>query len=108
MAPCSKHFRVLINGQNFHLATNEGTRRMGFYTTRFVSARDYDHAETVAVNVIRDDDDLQLTVVNPRDDPPMVYVIEMHEVDALQPASGFTFYPDDAPDDEPHDATRPN
>jgi hypothetical protein len=88
-------YRVLLNGRNFTLKVDGHPERMGFYTTRFVEASGTEEAENRAVELIRDDPTLRDVVLNPRDDPPMVFVDEIEEVSALRPAAGYTFYRQD-------------
>ena len=89
-------YRVLINGQNLLLNLDGSPRKLGFYTTRFVDARNPEEAEDVAVELIREDAALKGNVLNGRDDPPMLYADEVEEIgvsdddDSL--GTGFSWY----------------
>ena len=52
-------YRVMIRGENFFLDLNEGVKRYGFYTPRFVEAHDPEDAERQAVERIRNDAELR-------------------------------------------------
>jgi hypothetical protein len=89
-------YRVFLNGQNLWLQLDSSPKRLGFYTTRFVEANDAEHAELVAVKLLREEG--KLSALNDRGDPPRVFVerveeVELADVPAVVP--GFTFYPDD-------------
>lgn len=92
-------YRVLLNGRNFLLSLDGRPRKLGFYATRFVEARDAEGAENAAVELIRADDALKGTVLNSRDDPPMLYADEVEEVGASGAAhhvsAGFSWYAED-------------
>ena len=88
------HWRVLLEGRNFWLRVDSDTRRLGFYTTRFVEAEDERSAELVAIQLIRDDPKLP-EVLHQRSDPPMIYAEEITAVaapDRDHPNTGYTFY----------------
>ena len=85
-------YRVLLNGENFLMTYSGQTKRMGFFTTRFVEATNEAEAETVAVSLLRQDENLRGNVLNTADDPPMIYVDEVEQVNGLQQAQGFTFF----------------
>ena len=85
----------MINGENFLLVFDGIPRRMGFYTTRFVEAFDTVHAENIAIDLVRNDQNLRSAVLNARDDPPMLYAREIEQTDAPQTATGLAFYPED-------------
>ncbi|MBA3241715.1 MAG: hypothetical protein H0T60_10865 [Acidobacteria bacterium] len=91
-----KKYRVLVRGENLLLAFEEGPRRMGFYTTRFVEAAGPEEAESAIVESLRQDGELGALVLNQPDDTPLMYVEEIEEVGSLRDASGFSFYPYEA------------
>jgi len=71
--------------------------RQGFYTTRFVESTDEEHAELAAVELIRNDETLQKSVLNERADAPLLFVEEINEIpksmlDEQGPLAGYTFY----------------
>ena len=102
-----RRWRVLVNGTNFQLPFEESeppgkgskgvaaskrrpkVRRMGFYTTVFVTARSPKDAELRAVNVIRHDKVLRASVRNAKDDPPKIFIDEIVE---LQSSRGCRRY----------------
>jgi hypothetical protein len=45
----SRRFKVLVEGSDFWLETDEGVQKYGFYTTRVVDARDPEEAAKKAV-----------------------------------------------------------
>ncbi len=89
------HYRVLMNGRNFWLRNEDKQERMGFYTTRFLEAKNAEAAELAAIELLRVDD--QLKPLNDRRDPPRVFVDEIEEIDPAKVplvVRGFTFFPD--------------
>ena len=71
---------------------------VGFYTTRFIEAETSEEAEKAAVALIRTDPKLKHSVLNERNDPPMVFVDsneEVSESDVPDIAQGFTFFPEE-------------
>ena len=89
---------VRLNGQNFWLKLEDGAKRYGFFTVRYVEAESATQAESVAVQLLRDDPTLQ-KALNERSDPPMIYAEEVTR-DFERPSeygnSGYTFYPEDS------------
>jgi hypothetical protein len=89
-------FRALVRGENFLVDVNGETKRFGFYTTRFIEADAIENAEIAAVEAIRGDKELRHTALNERNDPPLVFVEEIHEIlktEIPSASTGFTFFP---------------
>ena len=84
------NFRVLVRGTNFLLKRDGEAKKMGFVSTRYVSAPDVNEAELTVVDLIHRDfsDD----VLNARTDPPMLNLEELEYVEALKPSTGLDFY----------------
>ena len=96
-----RYFRVRVNGRNFQLAWQDERerayiRRVGFYTTVHIRARNLQEAELRAVNVLKRDKSLLTSVRNSRSDPPRMFVDEIVEVSSFKglriPRTGFAFY----------------
>jgi len=89
-----KKYKVVIEGNNFEILLDGKVGKHGFFTTRFVESKDSKEAETLAMNLIRDE--FESLVLNDRSDPPMMYVEENYEIDDfgdnLVPGSGFTWF----------------
>ncbi len=91
-----KKYRILIHGTNFALkdADTRKITKLGFYTTRWVEARDAGSAEDIAIKLIRKE--LNSLVFNDRSDPPVMYIEKIYELEAfgdhLVPGKGFTWY----------------
>lgn len=88
-------YRVLLHGRNFLLKLDGTPRKLGFYATRFVDARDAGGAEHAAVDLLREDAALKGNVLNGRDDSPMLYAEEVEEVGgagAADNGGGFSWY----------------
>lgn len=85
---------MVIEGSNFAIRLDGKVGKHGFFTTRFVEAKDSRNAETLVMNLIRDE--LKSIVLNDRSDPPMMYAEEIHEIDDfgdnIVPGSGFTWF----------------
>ena len=84
-------YRVFIRGENYLTASG----RLGFHTSRFVVANSREQAMERAVQMIRDDFDLQL--LNDPDDSPEIVIEEVGEgwegYEGFQP--GFAFFGED-------------
>jgi hypothetical protein len=95
------HYRVFLRGANLLMEVDGTSKRMGFFTTRFVQANNRDGAELLAVDLIRNDGWLKGAISNPRTDPPMIFA---EEIEAVGPDSvpdvnsGFSFFPMDGSD----------
>jgi len=88
----------MVEGHNFLIGVENEIRKHGFYTTRFVEARDEEEAETKVVEMLRNDASLVALTQNDRSDPPMMYVEEIEELKSFGefnvPGSGFSWYPE--------------
>ncbi len=93
-------FQLLINGENLLLEVDGERRKMGFYTTRIVSAPDSESAGQSAIASLRNE--LRQDLLNSRDDQPVMSVEEsqeLHKAEAAeQDATGIAWYEED---DEP-------
>jgi len=87
-------YRALIEGKNFLLSQDGKLARHGFYQTVFVSAPDPASAESEALNNVRSDEALTAQTQNAADDPPMLHVESLDELDGEVPESprGRTYY----------------
>jgi hypothetical protein len=75
-----KKYRVMLEGRNFLIAMDGKVGKFGFYQTFFIDAHSPAEAENAAVQKVRANSDLKTTVRNPKDDPPMVYLEEIEEI----------------------------
>ena len=93
-------YRVAVNGLNCQVDVNGHLLRMGFYTARFVEAKDAVEAAKRAVQMIREFDEFKTKIRNEDRDPPVVVAEEIEEIetfddiDSLEP--GLAFYFDQA------------
>jgi hypothetical protein len=88
-------YRAVIEGRNFLLAFNGKNRRHGFYQTVFVQSADPAEAEATALRAVKDDADLRNMAQNQANDPPMLYVDALYELEgseSLPEAKGRTYY----------------
>ena len=76
-------YRVRIDAQNFLVEMEGAEGRYGFFTSRFVEADDPAAAESAAVQMLRDDAEPRGLVRNSPNDPPVIYVEEITELDSL-------------------------
>jgi len=90
-------YLVFVLGENFLLDFEQGPRRVGFYTTRYVEARDEEQAEQEAVRLIREDEHLRALMLNGPDDSPMLYAERIEQADSLEDARGYTYFPMEDP-----------
>jgi hypothetical protein len=85
-------YRVLLNGENFRF--EQGGKRIGFYTTRFVQASSPEEAELAAVQELRNEPKLANAVKDPAA-PAMLYAEEIVEVEpdsVPETELGLAFY----------------
>lgn len=89
-------YKVLLNGRNFWMNIDSQPKLMGFYTTRYLEGDTPELAEDCAVQLIREDPKLRGSVINDKDDPPMIHVEEVVLLRTFEgtepPGSGYTFY----------------
>ena len=93
-------YRVRIEGRNFllRLDGDTPTAHSGFFVTRDVDASSFQEAETHAVDLIRDDEHIKSITLNPKTDPPMLFVDSIRELGAYEEPinnSGYVFYSGD-------------
>lgn len=92
-------YKVRIEGRNFLIASNAGETKHGFYTTRFVESVDAEGAEHAAVGQLRDRKTLREMTLNERDDPPLMYVTEIEELESFSGLKsldqGLVWYPEE-------------
>jgi hypothetical protein len=90
-----KKFKVFINGSNFIFGqeNKEKDIRQGFYSTRWVEAKDSKEAEIMANDLIWEE--LKLKVFNDSSDPPVMHVEEIEELEDFDDehilSTGFSF-----------------
>ena len=93
-----KKYSVLIHGRNFFIRLDGKIERMGFYTTRYVEAEDAALAEFKAAELIQNDDELNKTVFNTPDNPPVLFAEEITELESFKginvPGGGYSLYLD--------------
>ena len=75
-------YRVQIDAKNFLVNMDGATAKYGFITYRFVDAPDPVAAENSAVQMIRDDQELRDLVLNDKNDPPVMDVEEIAEIES--------------------------
>jgi len=100
LSPCRARlmpkYRVQINGQNFLVAVDDQIAKHGFFTWRFVESASPTEAENAATQLLRDTQSLRTMVRNATDDPPVMNVVEIvelesfHGIELLEP--GFIWY----------------
>ena len=78
-----KKYRLLINGKNFLIQTDLTLEKYGFFQTIFLESENSESAENKAVEIIRNSDLKELTI-NEENDPPMIYLEEIEEVQSFE------------------------
>ena len=76
-------YKIEINGANFLIDMEGRSAKHGFFTIRFVEAPDAAAAENAAVQMIRDTQRLRDLVRNAPDDPPIMDVIGITEMESF-------------------------
>ncbi len=90
------YYRVVLLGENYLVRLDGKKKFYGFYTTRFVEAKDPDTAELKAVDLIRADESLTGLVKNKTwQKQPMIYLDEMYEIAeaGMEDQHGFAWFP---------------
>lgn len=94
-----KKFKIIIEGRNFLIHIEKFSKKMGFYTTRFVEAEDESKAESIALDLIRAELNERDIVLNDFMNPPMLYIEKNEEVLSYNKkeinGKGFTWYPEE-------------
>lgn len=92
-----KKYKVLVRGENFLINLDGVKQKVGFYTTRFIEARDEEDAENAVMEMLRADPKLIKGVLNEKSDSPIMYAEEIEELESFEgcpvPGGGFAFYP---------------
>lgn len=70
-------FKILINGKNFKFEEVDGVYDSGFYTNVFVETENQEAAESMAVDILRKDEELSSITVNKSDNLPILTVLEI-------------------------------
>jgi len=90
-----KKYSIMVEGKNI-LIKRDHIERMGFLTTRWISAPNIQEAKRIAIEHVKKELDSLDILLNTLDDIPLFSVEEIREVnsfgDNLVPGSGFTFY----------------
>jgi hypothetical protein len=92
-----KKYRLLMNGKNFLLSTDDGKKhKHGFYQNMFIEADSPKQAERMALTKIWHDKELMAITLNKKNDPPQIHLETFWELDELHYAkyleTGRTFY----------------
>ncbi len=89
-------YLVQIEGRNFLVEMEGRVARHGFITFRIIQAADPRAAELAAVQMIRATERLREMVRNPPEDPPVIEVTSIEELESLppedEPEPGFIWY----------------
>jgi len=78
----TNRYNVLVNAENFYLSIEGRYRKVGFYTTVFVSCSDSAEAGEIALRSIREDSTLFDSLGNDPDNPPRLNATEIEEIEA--------------------------
>lgn len=86
---------VRLNGRNFLMDSDGRPRKKRFSATRLVEAANQKEAETLALDLIRNDTNLQNSITNEVSDPPTFCLESVSEISATAydaQVRNFTFY----------------
>jgi hypothetical protein len=90
------YYRVVLEGANFYIEVNGEEQLMGFYTIRFVEAKDPEHAENLAVAEVNSESRLQGALRNSAEQPePKIYLDEIYVIkkSEMESAHGYAWFP---------------
>ncbi len=80
--PC---YRALVRGENFIVNFDGKRKRVGFYQTVYVRSADPTAIESAAIQIVREDRELQKITLNVIDPEPKLFLDEIEEIEE----SGF-------------------
>jgi len=87
-----------MNGQNFLMSLQDKAKKYGFFQNIYLEAPTPEEAELLAVKQIRNTAELKNATLNAKDDPPMIYLNEITELESFEGienlGEGRTFYPE--------------
>jgi hypothetical protein len=89
------HYRCFIRGENFLFRVDGVSKRVGFYTTRWLDAENPEQAEASVIALLRNEPDLQKPDWYDGSGPPAkVYVEEIVvcSADSFGQNAGFSFF----------------
>lgn len=92
-------FAVMLRGENFVISVDEKPTRLGFYTTRWVRARNPGEAELAAVALVKNDQTLVARVRRDAAVTPMMYAESVERRpwwQGFKSGSGYVFWDMDA------------
>jgi len=78
------YYKVFVEGKNFLIKQGKEQGKVKFQTARYVEAEDRDQAEKAGIEKIRSDNYLRGSVSNKKEDPPLLYVTAITEVESMQ------------------------
>ena len=74
-------YLLVIRGENFLVDFDNRAAKHGFMTNIYLEAGDAVEAETLAINSLREDEELTQMILNPNEDPPTLHCDEIYELD---------------------------
>ena len=87
-------YQVILNGQNFLMDTDDGEKKVGFFTARMVKANSVGEAKQLALDMVKKDKVLIELTLNEPADQPQIHIDEVNQVreEAELEQSGYSFY----------------
>ncbi len=93
-----KKYVVMLEGRNFIFAHEGEPKLYGFSATRDIEASNPDDANRKAIQEVRDDEELNASLMNSPSNPPRISVMRHIEVKAFDSSTrhklGYIFYED--------------
>lgn len=94
-------FRLFACGEDFPVIIDGHVEIVGFYTTRYVEAANAAEAETIASELLFEDEDLQPPPGDWDDLQPRIVFEEVEQVaEPLEINDGFSFFPMDEEEED--------
>lgn len=92
-----RKYEVKLEGRNFLCAWSKaGTKKLGFFVTRYVESENPEEAELKAVELVRSIESLRTIVRNSREDPPRLFLDTITELNSFEGVEnlepGIIFY----------------
>ena len=78
-----KKYHLFMHGQNFLVDIDGRVAKHGFYQNFFIETPSPAEAEDLAVQKVRGNEDLRAITQNREDDPPVIVLEEMSELESF-------------------------
>ena len=90
-----KKYQLVMNGRDYYFNFDGTPKKFGFYQNVFLEALSPTHAESLVVELIKNNEEIK-SALNPKDDPPTIHLDRIWELENFEGVkkieSGRVFY----------------